>query len=370
MRVLVVLTQPPLAEGGAAGKTGLGLLRGLAANGAEVRAVAAQRHFALPGDLPEGLDLEVVPVAPPSPWRSRVDRLLHPRSELAGAFADRVRELARAADVVHLEETEAAVCDSGVAIPSVLHIHYLVRRDRDLGAPWTRNFRDLVEFRRAERRAIEGHEHLVASSPVIADALRREAPAAEVVLAPLTLDPAAYRRAPLDGPPTAGIIGTAAWPPTEVAMRELVTDVWPRVRRQVPGAELLVAGRGTDALGLAADGVRVLGEVPSATAFFERLSLLLFPLRRGSGMKVKTLEALASGVPVVTTAAGAEGIAPSDGVVVSEDPAELARAAAALLEDEGERAQRGAAAAFTFAERYSPAPATRPLVELYARLAG
>ena len=368
MRVLVVLTQPPLAEGGAAGKTALGLLRGLAANGVEVRAVAAQRHFALPGEVPAGLDVEVVPVAPPSPWRARADRIVHPRSELAGAFADRVRELARDADVVHLEETETAPCDRGVAVPSVLHVHYLVRRDRELGAPWTRQFRDVAEFRRAERRAIRTHRHLVASSPLIADALRREAPSAEVVVAPLTVDPAAYRRAPLDGPPTAGIIGTAAWPPTAAAMRELVADVWPRVR--VQGAELLVAGRGTDALGVAGEGVRVLGEVESATAFFDRLSLLLFPLRRGSGMKVKTLEALASGVPVVTTAAGAEGIAPNDGVVVSEDAGELASATVNLLRDPGARRQRGAAAAAVFAERYAPEPATRPLVELYERLAG
>jgi glycosyltransferase involved in cell wall biosynthesis len=368
VRVLVVLTQPPLAEGGAAGKTALGLLRGLAANGVDVRAVAAQRHFALAGEVPAGLDVEVVPVAPPPAWRSRIDRVLHPRSELGGAFADRVRELSRDVDVVHLEETEAAACGDGLAVPSVLHIHYLVRRDRDLGAPWTRNFRDVVEFRRAERRAVRGHPHLVASSPLIAEALRREAPSAEVVVAPLTVDPAAYRPAPLDGPPAAGIIGTAAWPPTAAAMRELVGDVWPRVR--VPGAELLGAGRGSHALGLAGDGVRVLGEVPSATEFLDRLSLLLFPLRRGSGMKVKTLEALASGVPVVTTAAGAEGIAPGDGVVVSEDPAELARAATELLQDEAARRQRGAAAAATFAEHYAPAPATRPLVELYARLAG
>ncbi|MGZ8648154.1 MAG: glycosyltransferase, partial [Solirubrobacteraceae bacterium] len=210
MRALVVLTQPPLAEGGAAGKTALGLLRGLQAHGLDVRAVAAQRHFALAGDVPEGLDVEVVPVAPPSQWQARADRLLHPRSELAGVFADRVAELAQVADVVHLEETETAPCDRGVAVPSVLHVHYLVRRDRPLGAPWARQFRDVVEFRRAERKAIRGHRHLAASSPLIAEALRREAPSAEVVLAPLTLDPAAYRRAPLDGPPTAGIIGTAA----------------------------------------------------------------------------------------------------------------------------------------------------------------
>ena len=87
-------------------------------------------------------------------------------------------------------------------------------------------------------------------------------------------------------------------------------------------------------------------------------------------MKVKTLEALASGVPVVTTAAGAEGFAPSDGVVVSEDPEELARAAASCSRTRARARSAAPRPQAAFAERYAPQPATRPLVELYARLAG
>jgi glycosyltransferase involved in cell wall biosynthesis len=98
--------------------------------------------------------------------------------------------------------------------------------------------------------------------------------------------------------------------------------------------------------------------------------VLIFPLARGSGMKVKTLEALASGVPVVTTAAGAEGIVANEGVVVAEDDTELARATARLLRDEGERRERGAAARSTFERHYEPRVATEPLVDLYRRLAG
>ena len=153
-------------------------------------------------------------------------------------------------------------------------------------------------------------------------------------------------------------------------MRELVGDVWPRVpaRPRTPSCSSRAAARTRSAS--AGDGVRVLGEVESATAFFDRLSLLLFPLRRGSGMKVKTLEALASGVPVVTTAAGAEGIAPSDGVVVSEDAGELARAAAELLRGRGRaQAARSGGRGRRSREHYAPEPATRPLVELYERLA-
>jgi glycosyltransferase involved in cell wall biosynthesis len=148
----------------------------------------------------------------------------------------------------------------------------------------------------------------------------------------------------------------------------LVRHVWPLVRARVPGARLLVAGRGTDRLGLDGPGVETVGEVESAAAFLQSLSILLFPQRRGSGMKVKTLEALASGVPVVTTAAGAEGIAPNDGIVVAADPAVLADQAAGLLADAEERHRRGAAAREAFAGGFAPEPATRPLAELYARL--
>jgi glycosyltransferase involved in cell wall biosynthesis len=144
-------------------------------------------------------------------------------------------------------------------------------------------------------------------------------------------------------------------------MRILAEDVWPRIQKLAPGAELRVAGRGSDRLGL-------MGEVPSAIEFFQQLAVLVFPLRRGSGMKVKVLEAMASGVPVVTTPAGAEGIERSDGVLVHRGPGDLAAAAAELLRDETARKQRGAAARADFERRYAPKPATENVVALYERM--
>lgn len=371
MRVLVVLTQPPLPEGGAPGRTAIGLLRGLEAHGVDVHALAARQHFSLPGEPAADLPVEVLHVAPPPGGaRGRLERLRRPRGEIARPeFLDRVRELALDADVVHLEETEAAWCDEGLANPSVVHVHYLVRRDRPLGAPWTKQFRDVLEYSLGERAAMRRHDHLVASSPLVAAALRGAAPRAEVVYAPLSLDPGLYPLAPLDGPPVAGLIGTAAWPPTAAAMRRLVATVWPRVRSLAPDATLLVAGRDSERLGLAAEpGVDVLGSVPSSRDFFGRLSVLLYPIERGSGMKVKVLEAIASGVPVVTTSAGAEGIEPTDGVVVEDTWERFARVGAELLRDSSARRARGAAARAAFDHSYAPQPATAPLVELYERL--
>jgi glycosyltransferase involved in cell wall biosynthesis len=367
VRALVVLKDVPSHEGSAPGKTSVGLLRGLVEHGLEVRAIAARQHFTPPGEPPPGLPVEVVEVGPER--MGRLARLRRPRGELGrGAFAERVREAACDADVVHLEETETLWAGDGLAVPAALHMHYLVRRDRQLTGPWSREGRELLELMLAERAACRRMRHLVASSPLVAAELRRRAPRAEVTVAPLSLDPAHYAPVPLEAP-VAGFIGTAAWPPTLAAAQRLVRDVWPLVRRAAPAARLRVAGRGMEGLAGHAEGVEVVGSVASARDFFAGLSVFLFPLIRGSGMKVKTLEALASGVPVVTTVPGAEGVEENEGVVVVDDDASLAAAAAAVLANEGERRERGRAARATFERSYAPRAATAPLVELYRRLA-
>jgi len=133
----------------------------------------------------------------------------------------------------------------------------------------------------------------------------------------------------------------------------------------------VIAGRGTEKLaGNAGEGVDVLGEVDSAVDFLRSLSLLLYPIQRGSGIKVKTLEALAVGLPVVTTPLGAEGIEAGDGMVVAESEESLVAAAAEILGDPGERRQRGLAARSAFEQRYAPGPATEPLAALYRRMIG
>lgn len=371
MKVLVVLTQPPLPDGGAPGKCAIGLIRGLMTHGADVKAVAARQSWAAPGDVPADLPVDVVDL-PPRPLprlRRQVERIRRPLGELARAdFAAHVRNAALDADVIHLEQTETAWCDQGLSIPSAVHLHYLLRWDRSLGKPWTHGFRYGVESDLAERAAIKRHHYLIASSPQIAQEIKRRSPGAEVALAPLSLDPTYYPGAPLNGQ-IAGIIGTAAWPATASAMRRLVADIWPRVRQRNLDSRLLIAGRGTHAFeDLEGANVEVLGEVPSASAFIRGLSLLIYPATRGSGMKVKVLEALASGVPVVTTAIGAEGIVANEGVVVHEEDQDLAEAATRMLGSERERKERGEAARRAFLDHYTPAVAVRPLIDLYERM--
>ena len=368
----MVLNEPPLPEGGAPGRCAVALIRGLRGHGVDVRAIAARRHFSSQGAPPADLEVDVVdvPPAPPS-WRFHLDRLRRPLGELGGGeFLARVQEAAVWADVLHLDHAETSWCDTGVPTPALVHLHYRVLLDQPLGRPWEKRFRQNGEFALLERSAIRRHRHLVANSHRVAGSLRAAAPGADVVTVPLALDLRYYQRATLDGPPVAGIIGTASWSPTRQAVERLVCDVWPRIRSRVPDARLRLAGRAMAGVVASdpASGVEVLGEVASSSEFLRSLSVLVYPVVRGSGMKVKVMEAMATGVPVVTTPAGAEGIERSDGVVVAVDDVALADAAVAALDDAAVRRTRGAAARSSFERLYAPEPAVVPLLSLYARM--
>jgi len=369
-RVLLVLPQPPAPEGGAADRCSLGLLRGLAEHGVRPHVLAAHQHFTPDHPRPAIEDLEVLDVAPRSGWTARIDTLLRPHQELAGGpFGDRLRSAAAAADLVHLEQIEAAVAGPTLDRPAVAHLHYRVRLDRDLGPPWTREFRQTLAFARAERRVARRDRWLLANSDRVAASLRRAAPRSEVVVAPLTLDPAFYAPGAPAARPSAGLIGTGSWPTTAAAVRRLTQGVWPLVRLRVPDAQLRLAGRGIgEAAAAGGPGVVVEGAVDSAVDFLRSLAVLTYPIPRGSGMKVKVLEALALGVPVVTTPDGAEGVPVNDGVVVARSDEELAQATAAILCDAAERRQRGEAARRAFDAHLAPGPATEPIVELYRRM--
>lgn len=378
MRVLVVLPFPPLVEGGAASRCAIGMLRGLAGHGVELQVLAAHLRNDMregpKGDLPDDLPIELSAVAHPSRARTRWLRFAKPSSVLETTpFASLVQERARQADIVHLVELSAATLIPLVDRPAVAQIHCLTRRDRDIRPPWTSDGRVAIELLRAERRIFGQARWLLVNSREVADPLARIAPHAHVAVAPLPLDPASYAPRALLDAPVAGLIGTAEWPPTANAVERLLRSVWPRVLERRPDARLLLAGFGMERAAFPhlpdLPGVEWRGTVDSATDFLRELGVMLYPLGRGSGAKIKVLEALALGVPIVTTPDGAEGIGSHGGLVVETADDALAAATARLLDDADARQAAGAAAYDTFANHHAPLPATVPLLELYERMA-
>jgi len=126
----------------------------------------------------------------------------------------------------------------------------------------------------------------------------------------------------------------------------------------------VLAGRGLEAGAAMGDHVRVIGPVPSAQDALALGSVLAFPCPPSSGPKVKVIEAMAYGVPVVTTSFGAEGVwAEPEQAIVVTDEAGFAAGLADLLGDEGRRAAVAAAGRTAVLAHHDSEPAARAKVD-------
>lgn len=120
------------------------------------------------------------------------------------------------------------------------------------------------------------------------------------------------------------------------AARWAAKEILPRIRRCVPSAKLYIAGNQGEALAdefSGRDDIVITGFVKDVAGLMARMNVALLPLRQGAGIKLKTLECMTAGLPVVTTPVGEEGIGGTCGVhyFVSENAERLAADAVRLL---------------------------------------
>jgi glycosyltransferase involved in cell wall biosynthesis len=94
-------------------------------------------------------------------------------------------------------------------------------------------------------------------------------------------------------------------------LRDFLRFAWPRVRARVPDAELVVVGAVGESLPLVPAGVTVLGRVEDLTPLYRRCRAVINPAVAGTGVKIKTLEALSHLRRVVTWPNGVDGLSPA-----------------------------------------------------------
>lgn len=172
----------------------------------------------------------------------------------------------------------------------------------------------------------------------IASALQPDARIASVV--PYCFDHFATARV---APARADIVFVAGFghPPNEDAASWFVTEILPLIRAEVPGAHLSIVGSNpTERVrALVGEGVAVFANVTDTelAAAYNRARVAVVPLRCGAGVKLKVVEALRAGVPLVTTPVGAQGLPGLSQIVPVEDHAgRFAAAVIALLRDDAD----------------------------------
>ena len=161
---------------------------------------------------------------------------------------------------------------------------------------------------------------------------------AKVRVVPNGVDLTAFRPTlrPTDGPVV--MTGSLDYPPNVDGARWFVERVWPAIRRQRPESRLQLVGRSPTPAVLALRqhaGVSVHADVDDVRPWLEGASAVVVPLRIGTGTRVKALEAMAAGRPVVGTTVGLESLdlRPGHHALVADRPGDFAAAVVSLLDD-------------------------------------
>jgi polysaccharide biosynthesis protein PslH len=285
-------------------------------------------------------------------------------------------------DVLYLDHLDALLYREATrAVPAVIDLHnvysLLVRRTADEQTNALKR-----AFLRGEARKLEGIERRATRECQAVSAVSdseaahfRTLGAKQVHTVPNGVDCPAFADLPTGraGPPVVMFLGTMSWGPNAAAARFLVREVLPALRARVPDAVLTVVGRDPPADLLALNGtpgIEVTGGVPDVKPYLLRASVLAVPLDAGGGTRLKILEAFAAGLPVVSTAVGAEGIAATPGThfALAERPA-FAEATAGLLGNRDEAARMAERARELARDVYDWSRIGRKAVEVVTSLA-
>ena len=383
LRILLGCAHAPLPEGSAASRWYCALIHGLAVRGHRVTVLAAcesaaEARVASDCFSAPNCDLKCFTMPQRKGIASRVETLLRPHSYLFSREMIRQwrAECASGHDIRHLEETFTGwLGRSSEPHRTILNIHNLYSIDWAMDPSLSQRVRILRSLTvRTERKLIRSFPNLLTVSSALAREVARIAPHSTVKVVPLALNLNHYDFVPpAKRPryPVVAMIGSMDWPSSKCAAERLLVRLWPTIRKEFPNARLQITGkRARNALRayLNVPGADFHEDVVSTQPYFENATLLLYAPERGSGMKVKVLEAFAYGLPVVTTPSGIEGLEVEDGVHagIQETDEGLIERALGLLSDPARQEAQRRAARHLLETKYSADAAIERLENVYA----
>lgn len=314
-----------------------------------------------PLPVPSGLRwvrAEGVPASTSLPWAPERDR-----------FVGLVREVIAErsyATAVAWAGTEFVVREIETFPPAVLDRidceSLQLWRRRGYYGDWRRKLQTVrqdLEMLLYERRVTEGFDSVVVTSPADARALRRLSGHDRIEVLANGVDlPDREAIPPEADSPTVVFTGVLEYAPNVDAVRWFTDRVWPRVRERLPEARFVIAGRAPvgEVRALAGrPGVELRADVPDLRSEIARAWVAVAPMRSGSGVKNKVLEAWSVGRPVLMTDLAAEGLDLPEELsrCVRGDARSMAAGAVELLESPGRRRRLGEAGRRHAAARFT-----------------
>ena len=202
------------------------------------------------------------------------------------------------------------------------------QREYDLSGQ-TAALAEAKRYRKLERKLAQTSDLVWCASPEDKQAMERESPNTPIEVVP-TIHKLHDSGKVFAERQDLLFIGNFAHRPNEDAILFFMREVYPLVRQRLPKARLDIIGDyASDAIkAYDSDEVRIRGYVPDVEPLLQNARVFIAPLRFGAGIKGKVGEAMAHGIPVVTTSIGAEGFGATHGVdiMLADDPASFAEA--------------------------------------------
>lgn len=195
-------------------------------------------------------------------------------------------------------------------------------------------------------------------SSLDADTYRKFFPRRAVAVVPNGVDTEFFRPM-VGGVPTSMVVfeGNMNFHANVDAAQRLVREILPLVQQRIPTARAVLVGRdpSPEASQLAGSAVEVTGTVPDIRPYLARASVFACPMRLGSGIKNKILQAWAMGMPVIATPESLGGLSARDGenILVRDDVRAFAKAVCDVMTDPALAMRLGAAGRATVESEYS-----------------
>ena len=226
-----------------------------------------------------------------------------------------------------------------------------------------------------EQRALSEFDAHLAVSERDAARLRAINPAAKVFVIENGVDSAHYSSVEYESgkPKRIVFVGSMDYHANVEGAVKFARNVWPSIHQHKPLLTFTIVGK--DPAPAVRElssitGIEVTGSVPDVRSYYREAIAAVVPLNVGGGSRLKILEAMAAGVPVVSTTLGAEGLDVSDGenIVIADGDDRLTKAVIDLVNDENLRAQIVSGGRALVAERYEWARLGAKLSECYRHL--
>lgn len=266
-------------------------------------------------------------------------------------------------DIIQVESPYLTPYVEKVPVPKVYRLHNIesqiwarhAEEQRWFLRPYFRL--QAARIARYERQILQEYDGLLPISDKEADFVRESGYEGRMAVFPFGIAVERYEASPLgQSAPRIGFIGGLDWLPNQQGIVWFLEKVWRRFRRHHPEAHLSIAGRNTPGwLYRYADShTHILGEVSDARAFFQAHEIFVVPLFSGSGIRIKLIEAFATGRAIVATSVAAESLVYEEGqhLFIADTAEDFQEALSTLYGDAALRQRMGQAARHLAEQQY------------------